>query len=115
MYIEAYHTVPKGICRQIVRLLAYDFFGSWCMFPILFALGPEGFGHITAYGSMIAHFILDITSKNLWGLGGHLLRVKIHEHILIHGNITRKTKITVAGASVISDGAAWLFRFRSGA
>ena len=39
--------------------------------------------------------VLDITSKNLWSLGGHLLREKIHEHILIHGNLTKKTKINV--------------------
>nr|AHH02152.1 BsChR1 [synthetic construct] len=100
VYIEAYHTVPKGTCRKIVRVMAWDYFGSWCMFPILFVLGPEGFGHISAYGSVIAHQVLDITSKNLWSFLGHLLRVKIHEHIIIHGNITKKTKITVAGDPV---------------
>ena len=63
-------------------------------------LGPEGFGHISAYGSVIAHQVLDISSKNLWSFMGHLLRVKIHEHILIHGNITKKTKIQVAGDPV---------------
>ena len=77
MYIEAYHTVPKGICRQIVRFMAWDYFGSWCMFPILFVLGPEGFGHISAYGSVIAHQVLDITAKNMWSFAGHLLRVKV--------------------------------------
>ena len=35
IYIEAYHTVPKGICRQLVRFQAYDFFFTWSMFPIL--------------------------------------------------------------------------------
>ncbi|GFH14526.1 channelopsin 1 [Haematococcus lacustris] len=96
VYIEAYHTVPKGICRKIVRAMAWDYFGSWCMFPILFVLGPEGFGHISAYGSVIAHQVLDITSKNLWSLMGHMLRVKIHEHIIVHGNITKKTQFTVS-------------------
>ncbi|GFH12230.1 channelopsin 1 [Haematococcus lacustris] len=96
----AYHTVPKGICRKIVRFMAWDYFGSWCMFPILFVLGPEGFGHISAYGSVIAHQVLDITSKNIWSMAGHFLRVKIHEHIIVHGNITKKTKITLAGEPV---------------
>ncbi|KAJ9529751.1 hypothetical protein QJQ45_014527 [Haematococcus lacustris] len=100
VYIEAYHTVPKGICRKIVRAMAWDYFGSWCMFPILFVLGPEGFGHISAYGSVIAHQVLDITSKNLWSLMGHMLRVKIHEHIIVHGNITKKTQFTLAGEPV---------------
>ncbi|KAJ9504933.1 hypothetical protein QJQ45_005425 [Haematococcus lacustris] len=77
VYIEAYHTVPKGICRKIVRFMAWDYFGSWCMFPILFVLGPEGFGHISAYGSVIAHQVLDITSKNIWSMAGHFLRVKL--------------------------------------
>jgi len=35
------------------------------MFPILFILGREGFGHITYKGSNIGHFILEIFSKNL--------------------------------------------------
>jgi hypothetical protein len=41
--------------------------------------------------------VLDITSKNMWSFSGHFLRIKIHEHIILHGNITKKTKITVAG------------------
>jgi bacteriorhodopsin len=35
------------------------------MFPILFILGREAFGHITYYGSNIGHFILELFSKNL--------------------------------------------------
>ncbi len=50
VYIESYHTVPEGHCRMIVRVMAWVFFLSWGMFPILFALGPEGFGHLTLYG-----------------------------------------------------------------
>lgn len=50
VYIESYHTVPKGICRTIVRAMAWTFFASWGMFPVLFLLGPEGFGHLTVYG-----------------------------------------------------------------
>nr|AHH02144.1 CsChR [synthetic construct] len=103
IYIEAYHTVPKGICRQLVRLQAYDFFFTWSMFPILFMVGPEGFGKITAYSSGIAHEVCDLLSKNLWGLMGHFIRVKIHEHILVHGNITKKTKVNVAGDMVELD------------
>jgi hypothetical protein len=53
--VDCYCLHTQGICRKIVRFMAWDYFGSWCMFPILFVLGPEGFGHITAYGSVIAH------------------------------------------------------------
>lgn len=39
VYIEAYHTVPKGICRQLVMILAWMFFVSWGMFPLGFISG----------------------------------------------------------------------------
>lgn len=63
VYIESYHTVPEGHCRIIVRLMAWVFFLSWAMFPILFVLGPEGFGHLTVYGKhrqglMEAEFVI---------------------------------------------------------
>jgi len=77
--------------------MMYVFFVSWVMFPILFVLGPEGFGHLSAYGSTIGHTVADLLSKNLWGLLGHHLRYKIHEHILLHGDIRRKAKVNVAG------------------
>nr|AHH02134.1 protein 124 [synthetic construct] len=97
VYIEAYHTVPKGLCRQVVRVMAWLFFASWGMFPVLFLLGPEGFGHIGLYGSTIGHTVIDLLSKNCWGLLGNFLRVKIHEHILLYGDIRKVQKIKVAG------------------
>nr|AGT48261.1 VCOMET [synthetic construct] len=97
VYIEAFHTVPKGLCRQLVRAMAWLFFVSWGMFPVLFLLGPEGFGHISPYGSAIGHSILDLIAKNMWGVLGNYLRVKIHEHILLYGDIRKKQKITIAG------------------
>ncbi|GIL89020.1 hypothetical protein Vretifemale_16924 [Volvox reticuliferus] len=97
VYIESYHTVPKGLCRQIVRVMAWLFFLSWGMFPVLFLLGPEGFGHLTVYGSTIGHTVIDLLSKNCWGLLGHFLRLKIHEHILLYGDIRKVQKIKVAG------------------
>jgi hypothetical protein len=39
--------------------------------------GPEGFGHLTIYGSLIAHIILDMFSKNLWSYLGHVLRLQV--------------------------------------
>uniref|UniRef100_A0A7S3QU15 Channelopsin 1 n=1 Tax=Dunaliella tertiolecta TaxID=3047 RepID=A0A7S3QU15_DUNTE len=100
VYIEAYHTVPKGQCRNLVRAMAWTYFVSWAMFPILFILGREAFGHITYWGSNIGHFILEIFSKNLWTLLGHGLRYRIRQHIIIHGNLTKKTKINIAGDTV---------------
>nr|ABZ90902.1 channelrhodopsin-2 [Volvox carteri f. nagariensis]ABZ90903.1 channelrhodopsin-2 [Volvox carteri f. nagariensis] len=97
VYIESYHTVPKGLCRQLVRAMAWLFFVSWGMFPVLFLLGPEGFGHLSVYGSTIGHTIIDLLSKNCWGLLGHFLRLKIHEHILLYGDIRKVQKIRVAG------------------
>jgi len=40
-------------------------------------MGPEGFGHLTPWGSIIAHTFADLLSKNLWGLLAHHLRNKV--------------------------------------
>lgn len=77
VYIESYHTVPKGHCRIVVRMMALFFFSGWTMYPLLFALGPEGLGVMNGYQSTITHTIADIMTKQLWGLLGHHLRVKV--------------------------------------
>jgi len=100
VYMEGYHTVPKGYCRTIVRLMAYCFYAAWTMFPILFLLGPEGLGQMSAYMSTVLTTIADVLSKQIWGLLGHHLRVKIYEHILIHGDIRKTTLMQVAGEEV---------------
>lgn len=69
--------MPKGACRNLVRALAWTYFVSWAMFPILFILGREAFGHISYYGSNIGHYILEIFSKNVWTMLGHTLRYKV--------------------------------------
>ena len=77
IYIESYHSVPQGHCQVIVKYMAWTFFTSWVMFPILFAAGHEGLGLLSPYGSTIGHTVADLLSKNLWGLLGHHLRVKV--------------------------------------
>jgi bacteriorhodopsin len=57
--------------------MAYVFFCSWLMFPVLFIAGPEGLGVITPLTSGIFHLVLDLISKNLWSFLGHFLRVKV--------------------------------------
>lgn len=57
--------------------MCYLFYGSWILFPVLFVLGPEGFGHLTIAGSAISHTVADVMSKNLWGLAGNSLRNKV--------------------------------------
>nr|AHH02148.1 protein 125 [synthetic construct] len=100
VYIESYMMLPKGQCRKILRIMAGVYYFSWSAFPILFILGPEGFGHISAYASTIGHTINDMLSKQLWTLLGHHLRNLIHIHIIKHGNLTRKTKMTFLGQDV---------------
>eukprot|EP01025_Chloroclados_australasicus_P047781 TRINITY_DN5390_c0_g2_i2.p1 TRINITY_DN5390_c0_g2~~TRINITY_DN5390_c0_g2_i2.p1 ORF type:complete len:496 (-),score=45.90 TRINITY_DN5390_c0_g2_i2:313-1647(-) len=97
VYMESFHQVPKGICRRLVTYMAYMFYASWCMFPILFLAGPEGFGHLTNSGSTIAHTFADLLSKNLWGIVGNFLRVKIHQHILKYGDLRKTTKVSGLG------------------
>lgn len=67
VYLEAWKNVPEQ-CKSTVKAMAYIFYVSWCMFPILFVLGPEGAGHISGEGSTIGHCIADLLSKNLWGI-----------------------------------------------
>eukprot|EP00218_Dolichomastix_sp_CCMP3274_P013063 CAMPEP_0170143336 /NCGR_PEP_ID=MMETSP0033_2-20121228/10355_1 /TAXON_ID=195969 /ORGANISM="Dolichomastix tenuilepis, Strain CCMP3274" /LENGTH=436 /DNA_ID=CAMNT_0010379783 /DNA_START=126 /DNA_END=1436 /DNA_ORIENTATION=+ len=67
VYLEAWKNVPEE-CKNLVKVMAYCFYSSWIMFPVLFILGPEGAGHITHDGSVIGHTIADLLSKNLWGI-----------------------------------------------
>lgn len=39
---------------------------SWVAFPVLFAVGAEGFGGLGADGSALAHAIADLVAKNLY-------------------------------------------------
>mmetsp|Transcript_12019 Transcript_12019/g.30763 ORF Transcript_12019/g.30763 Transcript_12019/m.30763 type:complete len:472 (-) Transcript_12019:54-1469(-) len=97
VYIESYHQVPKGRCRNLVKYLCGMFFCSWLLFPLLFIAGPEGTGYLTWSGSTIGHTVADLLSKNIWGLIAHYLQVKIREHILIHGDVRKTVEKTVAG------------------
>lgn len=67
---------------------------AWTLFPILFVFGPTGIELLSVYGSNIAYCIADIISKNAWSMIGHVLRIKIHEHIIIHGNLVKPTKVS---------------------
>nr|AHH02128.1 CbChR1 [synthetic construct] len=96
-YVEVYATVPKGYCRTVVKLMAYAFFTAWGAYPILWAIGPEGLKYISGYSNTIAHTFCDILAKEIWTFLGHHLRIKIHEHILIHGDIRKKVQVRVAG------------------
>jgi bacteriorhodopsin len=57
--------------------MALLFFTGWTMYPLLFALGPEGLKIMNGYVSCICHTVADILTKQLWGLTGHHLRVKV--------------------------------------
>ena len=76
-YIEAHASVPKGICRTLVKMMAYAVFIAWGAYPILWAIGPEGFKQISAYANTIAHTFCDILAKELWTFMGHQLRIKV--------------------------------------
>eukprot|EP00227_Mantoniella_beaufortii_P007488 CAMPEP_0197591930 /NCGR_PEP_ID=MMETSP1326-20131121/14094_1 /TAXON_ID=1155430 /ORGANISM="Genus nov. species nov., Strain RCC2288" /LENGTH=445 /DNA_ID=CAMNT_0043157513 /DNA_START=176 /DNA_END=1513 /DNA_ORIENTATION=- len=67
VYLEAFRSVDDDL-KGLVKYMTYCFYSSWCMFPILFVAGPEGFGHISPAGSIIGHSIADLLSKNLWGI-----------------------------------------------
>nr|AHH02126.1 Chrimson [synthetic construct] len=99
-YVEANHSVPKGHCRMVVKLMAYAYFASWGSYPILWAVGPEGLLKLSPYANSIGHSICDIIAKEFWTFLAHHLRIKIHEHILIHGDIRKTTKMEIGGEEV---------------
>nr|AHH02142.1 protein 95 [synthetic construct] len=75
-YKEAYALVPDLISKRIVLTMATIFFVSWTGYPLLFALGPEGFQQISYYAMNIGYCLNDMFSKNIWGLLGHTLRIR---------------------------------------
>ncbi|KAG2434578.1 hypothetical protein HYH02_012242 [Chlamydomonas schloesseri] len=94
VYVETYHMVPKGRARTVVLVMASIFFTTWgIVYPLLFALGPEGLNAISFHLSNFLHCIADLFSKLLWGALGHQLRIIIHKHILQYGDIRKKTKV----------------------
>nr|AER58217.1 channelopsin 1 [Chlamydomonas yellowstonensis] len=95
--IESFHQVPKGICRHLVKAMAITYFVGWSFFPLIFLFGQSGFKKISPYADVIASSFGDLISKNAFGMLGHFLRVKIHEHILKHGDIRKTTHLRIAG------------------
>mmetsp|Transcript_2452 Transcript_2452/g.6189 ORF Transcript_2452/g.6189 Transcript_2452/m.6189 type:complete len:631 (-) Transcript_2452:284-2176(-) len=100
IYIESYYTMPQGICRRLVLWMAGVFFTSWFMFPGLFLAGPEGTQALSWAGTTIGHTVADLLSKNAWGMIGHFLRVEIHKHIIIHGDVRRPVTVKALGRQV---------------
>lgn len=99
-FVESYIAVPKGVCRQIVKAMAYILFITWTGYTVMFIIGPDGLYALDVYQSTIITTILDILAKQVWTFLGHILRIKIHEHIIIHGDIRKKTKLKIAGDEV---------------
>ena len=66
IYIESFYVVPKGLCRSLVKYMAWCFFVSWVGFPIIFLAGPDGFGHITIWAEVVGKAL----QKPPQGIGG---------------------------------------------
>jgi len=97
IYIEAYYQVPKGQPQKAVRWMTWSYFMSWPLFPVFFLAGPVGFGHLNKHGDSIAHAIIDMLSKNLWGILGWYLRYTIHVHIAMNGHHTKRVRTMIMG------------------
>jgi len=53
------------------------FFVGWLMFPILWLLGPEGYGNMEFGISQVCHALADLVSKNSFGFISWYIRFKI--------------------------------------
>eukprot|EP00238_Polyblepharides_amylifera_P013781 CAMPEP_0196598938 /NCGR_PEP_ID=MMETSP1081-20130531/94591_1 /TAXON_ID=36882 /ORGANISM="Pyramimonas amylifera, Strain CCMP720" /LENGTH=423 /DNA_ID=CAMNT_0041924675 /DNA_START=692 /DNA_END=1963 /DNA_ORIENTATION=- len=81
VYMDSWRNVPDD-CKNLVRYMAYAFYIGWLMFPILFVIGPEGAGHITADGSAIGHAFADLFSKNIWCVLEWQLDTRLNLHLI---------------------------------
>lgn len=61
------------------------------------SVGPEGSKTISYAGSTIVHTFADLLSKNLWGFVANYLRLCIHKHIIMYGDLRKKVKVQIAG------------------
>ena len=52
IYVESYHIVPKGVCRNLVKYMAWCFYISWVGFPIIFVAGPDGLGKLSIWAEV---------------------------------------------------------------
>jgi hypothetical protein len=84
MYLAALFTASREMIAPMVQ----------------YSAGPEGTKTLSYAGSTIAHTMADLLSKNLWGFIANYLRVCIHKHIIIHGDLRKKVKVNVAGQEV---------------
>ncbi|KAK3244318.1 hypothetical protein CYMTET_45081 [Cymbomonas tetramitiformis] len=66
LYKEALIIYPEE-AKVKLGTMCFLFFTTWTLFPIFFALGPEGFGQITLSTSVVLHAVNDLFAKNLWG------------------------------------------------
>nr|AHH02097.1 protein 117 [synthetic construct] len=101
VYAETYIMMPKGGCRRMVAWMAAIFFTCWgIVYPLTFALGPEGLNVISFHLSNFIHCVADLFAKLLWGAMGHHLRFMIAKHILIHGDLRKTTKVKFGNAEL---------------
>uniref|UniRef100_A0A061R245 O protein n=1 Tax=Tetraselmis sp. GSL018 TaxID=582737 RepID=A0A061R245_9CHLO len=100
IYYESYHMVPDGLCRNLVRYMAWCFYISWVGFPIIFLTGADGYGPLTIWAEVALQQIVEVLAKNVWGMLGHILRLKIHEHIIMYGDVRKPNKIKFGGKEV---------------
>ena len=52
---------------------------SWTLFPLLFLLGPEGFGVMTQEISIICHGLGDLFAKNFYGYIAYKIQIRSNQ------------------------------------
>lgn len=85
--------------------IAVVFFSSWCLFPILWLLGPEGSGVISVQDSLVMHAIADLVSKNTYsGMAWWLKWVVLDTKPLAFARKNNETKQSIKGSKSSSNG-----------
>lgn len=73
LYVAAFDLYKQALtiypveAKLKLEIMCFLFFTTWTLFPVFFALGPEGFGQITLSTSVVLHAVNDLFAKNLWG------------------------------------------------
>eukprot|EP00873_Tetraselmis_striata_P023124 jgi/Tetstr1/443388/TSEL_031403.t1 len=91
-YVELYYTLNIVACRRAITPLAALWYAVWLIYPILFILGPEGFGSLSAPSSAIGYAVADLI-KLLWSLCAWNINQLCRKYAKKHGTISKKVAL----------------------
>lgn len=75
-FLNASASFPEH-AKPTLWIAACCFFAGWLVFPVMWLVGPEGYGTVEFGISQMVHALADLVSKNTFGFASWYLRFKI--------------------------------------